>query len=111
MRTFCTRFVRTAAVLAVAMLFGAPSFAQTAGKVNTERDPVPSAGAKQNPPSPPSAKGPATPNVGAEREPLAAEPMVRKTKEERMAARAKRKADRADRAAKRPPMGGEAIKY
>jgi len=110
MRTFCTRFVRTAAALAVAMLFGAPSFAQTAvpGKVNTEREPVPSAGAKQNPPSPPSAKGPATPIVSPERDPLAAEPMATKTKEERMAARAKRKADRA---AKLPPTSGEALKY
>ncbi|UUZ78169.1 hypothetical protein LP414_15940 [Polaromonas sp. P1(28)-13] len=70
MRTFCTRFVPTAAVLAVAMLFGAPSFAQTGGASNA----IPNAGSKQDPP-------------------VDKPPVVKVTKEEKLAARAKRKAE------------------
>lgn len=71
MRTFSTRFIPTAAVLAVAMLFGAPAFAQT-GASNL----IPNAGSKQDP----QADNPV---------------LVKTTPEERQAARAKRKAERA----------------
>ncbi len=70
MQNYLARFAPVAGVLAVAMLFGGPSVAQTGGASNA----IPNAGSKQDPPVDKPA-------------------VVKTTKEERAAARAKRKAE------------------
>lgn len=113
MTTTCTRFVPPAVVLAAAMLLGGPSFAQTSGASNA----IPNAGSKQNPQVEPLVKrmpvteaekmkrkevkaeanaSNAIPNAGAKQDPQVDKPAaVRASKEERLAAKAKRKAERA----------------
>ena len=88
MRTSCTRFVPTAAVLASAMLLGAPSFAQPDAASKTSTTTRAAVKAEANASN-------AIPNAGAKQDPQVDKPaaVTKATKEEKLAARAKRKAE------------------